>query len=78
MYPGGANQLVGPQIHCIEPITSSTVGGITYIKGGIIPCGLLRIDVYNTNSTLEMNNQLQIDLVPGNHRGYMATSMVEM
>lgn len=78
MYPGGANQLVGPALHCIEPITSSTVGGVTYIKGGIIPCGLLRIDVYNTNSTLEMNNQLQIDLVPGTHRGYMATSMLEM
>ena len=78
MYPGGANQLVGPQLHCIEPITSSTVGGVTYIKGGTIPCGLLRIDVYNTNSTLEMNNQLQIDLVPGSHRGYLAESMTEM
>lgn len=78
MYPGGANQLVGPQLHCIEPITSSTVGGVTYIKGGTIPCGLIRIDVYNTNSSLEMNNQLQIDLVPGSHRGYLAESMTEM
>ena len=78
MYPGGANQLVGPQLHCIEPITSSTVGGITYIKGGTIPCGLIRIDIYNTNSSLEMNNQLQIDLIPGSHRGYLAESMTEM
>ena len=78
MYPGGANQLVGTQVHCIEPITSSTVGGITYIKGGSFPCGLIRIDVYNTNSTLEMNNQLQIDLVPGSHRGYLAENMTEM
>nr|AGA18273.1 hypothetical protein [uncultured marine virus] len=78
MYPGGANQLTGNQLHCIEPITSSTVGGITYIKGGTFPCGFLRIDVYNTNSTLEMNNQLQIDLVPGSHRGYLAESMTEM
>jgi len=78
MYPGGGNQLVGTQLHCIEPVTSSTVGGITYIKGGSFPCGLIRIDVYNTNSTLEMNNQLQIDLVPGSHRGYLAESMTEM
>jgi len=77
-YPGGDQQLVGPQLHCIEPITSSTVGGVTYIKGGTFPCGLIRIDVYNTNSTLEMNNQLQIDLIPGSHRGYLAESMTEM
>jgi len=78
MYPGGANQLSGPQMHSIEPITGSTVGGVTYIKGGSFPCGLIRIDIYNTDGALEMNNQLQIDLVPGSHRGYLAENMTEM
>lgn len=78
MYPGGQNQLSGPQIHCIEPITGSTVGGVTYIKGGTFPCGLIRIDIYNNDDLLEMNTQLQIDLVPGTHRGYLAENMTEM
>lgn len=77
-YPGGADQLTGTQIHCIEPISGSTVGGVTYIKGGAFPCGLIRIDVYNNDQALELNTQLQIDLVPGNHRGYLAQSMTEM
>jgi len=78
MYPGGQGQLSGPQLHAIEPITGSTVGGVTYIKGGAYPCGLVRIDIYNNDQVLELNTQLQIDLVPGHHRGYLAESMTEM
>jgi len=78
MYPGGADQLAGTQIHALEPITGSTVGGVTYIKGGAFPCGLIRIDIYNSDQILELNTQLQIDLVPGHHRGYLAESMTEM
>lgn len=78
MYPGGANQLSGTHIHAIEPISGSTVGGVTYIKGGTFPCGLIRIDVYNNDQALELNTQLQIDLVPGTHRGYLAERMTEM
>ena len=78
MYPGGPNQLNGLQMHAIENITGSTVGGVTYIKGGNFPCGLIRIDVFNTDTTFEQLNILQIDLVPGSHRGYLAESMTEM
>jgi hypothetical protein len=78
MYPGGANQLDGLQMHSIENITGSTVGGVTYLRGGTFPCGLIRIDIFNNSQINELLNVLQIDLVPGTHRGYLAESMTEM
>ena len=33
MYPGGANQGTGLQIHDLEYITPTTIGGTTRIKG---------------------------------------------
>lgn len=74
MYPGGANQVPYLEIHDLSLITATTVGGITRIKGGNFPCGLIRIDA----SGSEANLNLQIDLVPGNHRGYLCESMTEM
>jgi len=78
MYPGGPNQLNGLQLVALENITGTTVGGITYVKGSSFPCGLIRIDVQNNNQALELNNILQIDLVPGSHRGYLCEPMTEM
>lgn len=78
MYPGGANQLDGLQIHSIENITGSTIGGVTYLRGGSFPCGLVRIDVFNNDQTYQQLNVLQIDLVPGSHRGYLCEPMTEM
>jgi hypothetical protein len=77
MYPGGANQGVGLQIHDLEYITPTTIGGTTRIKGGNFPCGLIQIETTNTG-TPELNLILQIDLVPGNHRGYLCEPMTEM
>jgi hypothetical protein len=51
MYPGGANQLSGLQIHDFELITGTTIGGTTRLKGGMFPCGL--IDMVITNSGTE-------------------------
>ncbi len=78
MYPNGANQLTGLQIHDIDTITGTTVGGITHIKGGMFPCGLVRVDVQNTSDTLSMGINLLIELVPGFHRGYLCEPMTEM
>jgi hypothetical protein len=78
MYPGGANQLSGLQLVAIENITGSTVGGVTYIRGSSFPCGLIRIDLQNNDDTFEMNNILQINLVPGTHRGYLCEPMTDM
>ena len=77
MYPGGANQGIGLQIHDLEYITPTTIGGTTRIKGGNFPCGLIQIETTNTG-TPELNLILQIDLVPGNHRGYLCEPMTEM
>ena len=79
-YPGGANQLALPQIHSWEYVTSTTVGSTTYVKGGNFPCGLIRFDFTNqdppTGEVLDV--MIQMDLVPGDHRGYLAESMLEM
>jgi hypothetical protein len=77
-YPGGATQAPTLQKHDIVSITATTVGGQSRIKGGNFPCGLIRFDwlPLATNST-SANIALQIDLVPGSHRGYMCESMLE-
>ena len=77
MYPGGANQLSGLQIHDFELLTGTTIGGTTRIKGGMFPCGLM--DIVLTNSGEEqVIHKIVIDLVPGNHRGYLCEPMTEM
>jgi hypothetical protein len=76
MYPGGANQGVGLQIHDLEYITPTTIGGTTRIKGGNFPCGLVQIQTTNTGLTNRLI--LQIDLIPGSHRGYLCEPMTEM
>jgi hypothetical protein len=76
MYPGGANQLSGMQVHDSEFITPTTIGGTTRIKGGNFPCGLIRFDFANSGS--ESGLIIQLDLVPGNHRGYLCEPMTEM
>ncbi len=73
MYPGGANQGPGLQIHDVELVTATTIGGTTRLKGGNFPCGLV-----NIASTIDGQITLQIDLVPGNHRGYLCEPMAEM
>jgi len=75
-YPGGANQGQGLQLHDLEFITGTTIGGTTRLKGGNFPCGLVRFDF--TNDTDADILTLQIDLVPGNHRGYLCEPMTEM
>jgi len=72
-YPNGANQGPGLQIHDAELVTSTTIGGTTRMKGGNFPCGLV-----NITSNIDGQITLQIDLVPGNHRGYLCEPMTEM
>jgi hypothetical protein len=76
MYPNGANQFSGMQLHDTESITTTTIGGQTRIKGGMFPCGLVRIDHLPTD--VSANLVIQVDLVPGNHRGYLCEPMTEM
>ncbi len=77
-YPGGQTQAPGLEYHDVVTIFESnpTNGiGAQRMKGGNFPCGLIALDWSPVNSA---NLVIQIDLVPGNHRGYLAEPMTEM
>jgi len=83
-YPGGDQQLPGLQFHDQASITNTTVGGVTRLKGGTFPCGLIRIQ-HNIPANppeggpyISANLVIQIDLVPGSHRGYLCAPMQDM
>ena len=77
MYPGGANQLNGLEFHDTEFITGTTIGGTTRLKGGLFPCGLVRIQSQKSTAG-SSTAALLISLVPGHHRGYLCEPMTEM
>jgi hypothetical protein len=79
-YPGGANQAASLEWHdTIEIYSPSGVPGqgigTQTGKGGMFPCGLIRID-WEPDSAA--NLLFQIDLVAGPHRGYLCAPMTEM
>ncbi len=76
MYPGGANQLSGLEIHSYDFVTATTIGGTTHSKGGAFPCGLMKLVCSNSGSPGQI--LIQLDLVPGPHRGYLCEPMTEM
>ena len=76
MYPGGANQLNSLELHDFELITASTIGGTTHLKGGNFPCALMQIQTSGFSEQSQLT--LQINLIPGNHRGYLCEPMTEM
>ncbi len=76
MYPGGANQAPGLEVHDITFVTSTTVGGQSYLRGGQFYGGLIRFT--NAMSDPEASTVVQVHLVPGEHRGYMARSMQDV
>jgi hypothetical protein len=81
-YPGGELQAPTMELVDLAEITSTTVGGITRLKGGNFPCGLFRLDLNNraeaTSPPSFDQYALVIELVPGTHRGYMCEPMTEM
>ena len=77
MYPGGETQLPGLDLHDLDNVSITTIGGMTRVKGGMFPCGLIKIATQNTGDA-SLVCQLIVDLVPGTHRGYLATPMTEM
>ena len=80
MYPNGANQMSGLQVHDVDNITGTSIGGMTRIKGGMFPCGLIRLDVVNKTRLVDnaISWAITIDMVPGNHRGYLCEPMTDM
>lgn len=81
-YPGGQNQLQGMDFHDTINITSTTVSGKSSAKGGVFPCGLIRLKYSSTlgadPTTGVYQSVLQIHLVPGGRRGYLTERMQEM
>jgi hypothetical protein len=75
-YPAGSVQLPSLEIHDQEFITGTTVGGTTRLKGGSFPCGLIEIGTLGivADATLIV----QVNLVPGTHRGYLCEPMTDM
>lgn len=78
MYPGGENQLEGLQVHDFEKMTGSTIGGTTYLRGGSFPCGILKFEMINYSEDLLIQPVIQINLMPGHHRGLLCAPMQEM
>ncbi len=76
MYPGGANQMATLEIHSQEFVTGTTIGGTTHLPGGNFPCGLIEIGTFGFRSADDI--LLEVTMVPGSHRGYLAESMTEM
>lgn len=74
MYPGGANQGDGMEIVDLAIFTSTTIGAKQRLLGSNFPCGLMRIDM----GPFEGTSTIFVDLVPGNHRGYLCEPMTEM
>ncbi len=75
-YPGGDTQAPTLQLHDSTIVSTTTIGGSTRLKGGNFPCGFIR---FNTNLTAgDQLPVLLIDLVPGDHRGYLCEPMTEM
>ncbi len=80
-YPGSENQYPNLMLHDMIDITSTTVGGHSTMKGGVFPCGLLK--VYKEQSAAAEDSadnvlDILIHLVPGSHRGYLAEPMQDM
>jgi len=78
MYPGGETQLPGLAYHSLDYITSSTIGGVSYVKGGQFPCGLIRLDIGNTNEDSNMEVAIEVELIPGPHRGLLCLPMQDV
>jgi len=77
-YPGGSLNFAGLELHdiCQLHSTSGTTSiGTQMAKGGNFPCGLVRI---NWSPEEAANLVFQINLVPGNHRGYLCEPMTDM
>ena len=75
-YPGGSTNMPALETHDFAQIVSYSSGvgniGTQYLKGGQFPCGLMKVNWQPEGSG---NIVLQIDLIPGDHRGYLCEKM---
>jgi hypothetical protein len=77
-YPGGPNQMQGLEYHDVAQLVSYSGNnqiGTQMLKGGNFPCGLMRF-VWTPEEAA--NVVIQVNLVPGAHRGYLCEPMGDM
>jgi len=79
MYPGGATQLPSLVLHDQVSVTTIGAPGSPAMSkrtatGGVFPCGLVQLNY----SAALADAILQVHLVPGTHRGYMAKPMTDL
>ena len=76
-YPGADTNFIQMENQCFA-FNTNTIAERRYSFGGFTaPCGLLRIDqMYSDDQSNELI--LEVMLVPGDHRGYLAEPMQEM
>ncbi len=72
-YPGGANQAPGLQEAAIAFVTPTTLGGRTSIPGENFQGGLINVELEHNGTSV-----LQVHLVAGHHRGYLAEPMQDV
>lgn len=72
-YPGGQTQLPGLQVVDVGYFSTGTNSNKLYLKGDNFPCGLVRF-THNVPEGLTV----LVDLVPGQHKGYLCQPMTEM
>ncbi|AXF52223.1 MAG: hypothetical protein [Circular genetic element sp.] len=81
-YPGGGANAVDPALHAIGIVSPTTIGGQTSIEGGTFYCGLVKIvnDLVDSDDPLTRATACEVELilVPGNHRGYMCQKMEDL
>ncbi len=76
-YPGGQTQAPVLESHDFQLLSGTSIGGTTRLKGGNFPASLIQVSYFNDTDEVATIS-LQIDLVPGTHRGYLCEPMTEM
>ncbi len=80
-YPGSENQFPNLMLHDMVDITGTTVGGHSTMKGGVFPCGLIKVFKEQPAAGEDAPNNvldILIHLIPGKNRGYLAEPMQDM
>jgi len=79
-YPGAGVNGAEPAVHAISYLTPTTVGGLTQVEGGNFQCGLIKVvpALADSASPALTAVDLEVILVPGGHRGYLAMPMQDV
>jgi len=77
-YPGGETNFQDTEVLGFAFInnSASTSIGQASIPGSNFPCGLIKLSSQMAGDAAYYN--IQVHLVPGHHRGYLAEPMTEM